>query len=135
MGDVFDEPHGLFRRDCGDGVDLDPLGEFVHHHQDVLVAARGCLEWSHRVQAPNGEGPRWWNCPQDLSRDVLLPRKELASFAPPNQVLSVHNGGGLVEARPAGFSHQVCGGCVVTAFPAVNFLQELETFRSEDALH
>jgi hypothetical protein len=29
----------------------------------VLVAARGHLEWSHRVQDPNGEGPRWWNCP------------------------------------------------------------------------
>jgi hypothetical protein len=66
-----------------------------------------------------------------LSRDVLLLGKELASFAQPNQVLSVRHGSGPVEARPVGFPHQVCRGCVVTAFPAVNFLH----FRSEDALH
>jgi hypothetical protein len=91
-------------------MDLDPLGDFVHHHQDVLVAARCRLEWSHRVKAPNGKGPRWWNCPENLSQDVLLLSKELASFAPPNQVLSISHGGRSVEARPVGFPHQVCEG-------------------------
>jgi hypothetical protein len=32
MGDVLDELRGIFRRDCGDRVDLDPLSEFVHCH-------------------------------------------------------------------------------------------------------
>jgi hypothetical protein len=83
IGDVLDELCGLFRHDYGDGVDLDPLGEFVHH-QDVLVAARGRLEWSHRVKAPYGKGSGWWNDPQNLSRDVLFLGEELATFAPPN---------------------------------------------------
>jgi hypothetical protein len=66
---------------------------------------------------------------------MLLLGEELTSFAPSNQVLSVRHGGGPVKARPVGFPHQDCGGCVVTTFPTVNFLQELETFRTEDALH
>jgi hypothetical protein len=70
-----------------------------------------------------------------LSQDVLLLSEELASFAPPNQVLSIGHGGRPVEARPVGFPHQVCEGCVVTTFSAMNFLQELKTLRSEDALH
>jgi hypothetical protein len=47
MGDVFYELRSLFRRDHSDSEDLNPLGEFIHHHQDVLVAARGHLEGSH----------------------------------------------------------------------------------------
>jgi hypothetical protein len=135
MGDVLDELCGLIPRDRSDGVDLDPLGEFVHRHQDVLVAARSRLEWSHRVKAPNGKGPGWLSCPQDLSRDMLLLGEELATLASLKQVLSVGHSGRPVKTQPVGFPHQVCGGCVVTAFPAVDFLQELKTFRSEDALH
>jgi hypothetical protein len=66
---------------------------------------------------------------------MLLLGEELATLAPPNQVLSVNQGGRPVEARPIGLSHQVCGGCMVAAFPAMDFLQELKTFRSEDAFH
>jgi hypothetical protein len=135
MGDVLDELRGLFRRDQSDGADLDPLGEFVHRHQNVIVAARSRLEWSHRIKAPNDKGPGWWNCPRELSRDVLLLCEELAAFAPPNQVLSVSHGSRPVKARPVSFPHQVCGGYVVTAFSTVDFLQEPETFRLEDALH
>jgi hypothetical protein len=65
----------------------------------------------------------------------MLLGEELAALAPPNQVLSVGHGGRLVKARSVGFPHQVCRGCVVTAFLVVDFLQELETFGSEDALH
>jgi hypothetical protein len=56
MGDVLDELRGLFRRDRSDGADLDPLGEFVHRHQDVLVAAKSHLEWSHRIKAQMAKG-------------------------------------------------------------------------------
>jgi hypothetical protein len=70
----------------------------------------------------------------ELEPDVLLLGEELAAFAPPNQVLSVSHGSRPVEARPVGFPHQVFGSYVVTAFPTVDFLQELKTFRSEDAL-
>jgi hypothetical protein len=70
-----------------------------------------------------------------LNWDVLLLGEELATLAPPNQILSVSQGSRPVEARPIGFSHKVCGGCVITAFPAMDFLQELKTFRSEDAFH
>jgi hypothetical protein len=62
-----------------------------------------------------------------LSRDVVLLGEELAALAPLNQVLSVGHGGRPVKARPVGFPHQVCEGCVVAAFPAVDFLQELKT--------
>jgi hypothetical protein len=44
MGDVLDELRGLLQRNRSDGTDLDPLGEFVHRHRDVLVAARSHLE-------------------------------------------------------------------------------------------
>jgi hypothetical protein len=66
---------------------------------------------------------------------MLLLGEELTTFTLSNQVLSVSQGGGLVETRPKGFSHQICGGCVVAAFPTMDLLQELKTFRSEDALH
>jgi hypothetical protein len=32
MGNVLDELRGLFRRDCSDGADLDPLGKYVHRN-------------------------------------------------------------------------------------------------------
>jgi hypothetical protein len=98
VNNVLNERRGLFLHDRSDGADLNTLGEFVHRHQDVLVAARSRLEWSHRVKAPNGKGPGWWNCPQDLSRDVLLLGEELAPLAPRNQVLSVGHGGRPVKA-------------------------------------
>jgi hypothetical protein len=53
---------------------------------------------------------------------VLLLGEELATLASLNQVLSVSQGGGRVEARPEGFFHQICGGCVVVAFPTMNLL-------------
>jgi hypothetical protein len=70
-----------------------------------------------------------------LGRDVLLLSEELATLASPNQVLSVSQGGWPIKTRPEGFSHQICGGCVVAAFPTMDLLQELKIFRSEDTLH
>jgi hypothetical protein len=53
---------------------------------------------------------------------MLLLGEELATLPSLNQVLSVSQGGGLVEARPEGVSHQICGGCVVAAFPTMDLL-------------
>jgi hypothetical protein len=53
---------------------------------------------------------------------MLLLGEELATLTSPNQVLSVNQGSGPVEARPEGFSHQICGGCVVDAFPTMDLL-------------
>jgi hypothetical protein len=47
VGDVLYELRGLIRRDRSNGADLNPLGEFIHRHQDVLVPARGHLEGSY----------------------------------------------------------------------------------------
>jgi hypothetical protein len=57
-----------------------------------------------------------------LGRDVLLLGEELATLTSPNQVLSVSQGGGPVLARPEGFSHQICGGCMIAAFPTMDIL-------------
>jgi hypothetical protein len=48
----------------------------------VLVAASGGSEGPYRVKAPYGKGPRWRNCPQCLSWDVLFLDEELVPFAP-----------------------------------------------------
>jgi hypothetical protein len=53
---------------------------------------------------------------------VLLFGEELATFTSPNQVLGVSLGGGPLEARREGFSHKICRGCVVAAFPTMNLL-------------
>jgi hypothetical protein len=53
---------------------------------------------------------------------MLLFGEELATLTSPNQVLSVSQGGGPVEALPIGFSLQIRGGNVVAAFPNVDFL-------------
>jgi hypothetical protein len=47
MSDLFDELGRLFRRDTRYGSDLDPLGELVHRHEDVLVATKGGSEWPY----------------------------------------------------------------------------------------
>jgi hypothetical protein len=55
---------------------------------------------------------------QDLSRQVLLFGKELASFAPLNEVFSVGHGCVLVESISVCLADQV-GGCRVAATFAV----------------
>jgi hypothetical protein len=53
---------------------------------------------------------------------VLLFSEELTPFTSLDQVLGVSQGSGPVEAQPEGFSHQICRGCVIAAFPAVDLL-------------
>jgi hypothetical protein len=57
------------------------------------------LERTHKVKAPHGGGPRWGNCVQDLSWQVLLFGKELAIFAPLDEVFGASHGHGPVETR------------------------------------
>jgi hypothetical protein len=57
-----------------------------------------------------------------LEPHVLLLGEELTPFTSPNHVLGVSQGGGLIKAQPEGFSHQVCRGYVVAAFPVVDLL-------------
>jgi hypothetical protein len=44
VGDILNEFCCLLRRNAGNGSDLDPLGEFIHHHEDVSVAAKAILK-------------------------------------------------------------------------------------------
>jgi hypothetical protein len=53
---------------------------------------------------------------------VLLLGEELATFASPNQVLSISKGGGPVETRPEGFSYQISGNCVIATLPYMDLL-------------
>jgi hypothetical protein len=52
---------------------------------------------------------------------MLLLGEELTTFTSLNQVLGFSQGGGL-ETRPEGFSHQICGGCMVAAFSTMDLL-------------
>jgi hypothetical protein len=80
----------------------------------MLVAAWSGTKRSYRVKAPYSEGPRWRNSAQGLSWQVLLFGKELASFAPLDEVFSVGDGRGPIESGLLCFSDQVCG-CRVAA--------------------
>jgi hypothetical protein len=95
-------------------LDFNPLGEFVDRNQDMSVAAWGGTKWSYSIEAPHSEGPGWRDGTQDLSWQVLLFGKELASFAPLNEFFSVGHGRGLVESRSVCFADQV-DGCRVAA--------------------
>jgi hypothetical protein len=48
--------------------------------------------------------------------------EELATFASPNKVLSISKGGGPVETRPEGFSHQISGSCVAATLSTMDLL-------------
>jgi hypothetical protein len=62
---------------------------------------------------------------QGLSWQVLMFGKELASFAPLDEVFSISNGCGPIESRSIRSNDQV-GGCrVATRLAAVNLSYEL----------
>jgi hypothetical protein len=86
----------------------------------MFVAAWGGTKRSYGVEAPHSEGPWRRDSAQDLSWQVLLFSKELASFAPLDKVFSVSYGRGPIESRSIRFTDQV-GGCrVATTLAAVN---------------
>jgi hypothetical protein len=80
----------------------------------MLVAARSGTKRSYHVETPYSEGPRWRDSAQSLSWQVLLFGKELASFAPLDEVFSVSYGRGPIESRSVCFTDQVRG-CHVAA--------------------
>jgi hypothetical protein len=62
---------------------------------------------------------------QDLSWQVLLFGKELASFAPLYEVFSVGHGRGLAESRSVCFTDQVGRRRVAATLATMNLSQEL----------
>jgi hypothetical protein len=80
----------------------------------MLVAAWSGTKRSYRVETPYSEGPRWRDSAQSLSWQVLLFGKELASFAPLDEVFSVSYDRGPIESRSLCFTEQVRG-CRVAA--------------------
>jgi hypothetical protein len=70
----------------------------------MLVAAWSDTKRSYRVETPYSEGLRWGDSAQSLSWQVLLFSKELASFAPLDEVFSVSYSRGLIESRSVCFT-------------------------------
>ena len=54
---VLDEPDGCWPVQFLDRPCFDPLGKFVHCHQQVRHAASSGFEGSHHVESPDREGP------------------------------------------------------------------------------
>jgi hypothetical protein len=86
----------------------------------MFVAARSGTKWSYHVETPHSEGPRWRNNAQDLSWQELLFGKELAFFAPFDEVFSVRYGCGPIESRSIRLTDQVRGCRVAATLAAVN---------------
>jgi hypothetical protein len=114
MLDVSDEFNCFFRRYFRNGSDFNPLGEFFYGDQDMFVVARSGSKRPYGIEAPHSEGPRRRDGAQDLSWQVLLFGKELASFASLHEVFSLSYGRGPVESRSIRFTDQI-GGCRVAA--------------------
>jgi hypothetical protein len=117
--DVFDEFNYLFRCYFRYRSDLNSLSEFVYSNQDMFVAAWSGTKWSYHVETPYSEGPRWRNSVQGLSWQVLLFGKELASFAPLDEVFSVSYGRGPIESRSLCLTYQVRGCHMVATLTTV----------------
>jgi hypothetical protein len=91
----------------------------------MFVAAWGGTKRSYSVEAPHSEGPRQRDSAQDLSWQVLLFGKELASFASLHEVFSVRYGRRPIESRSIRFTDQI-GGCrVVATLAAVNLFRSV----------
>jgi hypothetical protein len=87
----------------------------------MLVAAWSSVKRSYRVETPYSEGPRWRDNAQSLSWQVLLFGKELASFAPLDEVFSISYGCGPIGSRSVCFTDQVRG-CGMAATLTIVYL-------------
>jgi hypothetical protein len=87
----------------------------------MFVAAWSGTKRSYRVETPYSKGPRWRDSVQSLSWQVLLFGKELASFAPLDEVFCISYGRGLVESRSVCFTDHVCGCSVAATLTTVYF--------------
>jgi hypothetical protein len=110
----------FFQHDFCDRSNFNPLGEFVDGHENVPRSTWDSSEQTYGVKDPHGEGPSWGNCAEDLSWQVLLFGKELASFAPLYEVFSVRHGYGPLEARSVCFADQIGRGRVAATLSAMN---------------
>jgi hypothetical protein len=120
MLDVFDEFDYFFRCYFRNRSDFNPLGEFADGHQYMFVAAWGGTKRSYNIKTPHSEGPGRRDGAQGLGWQVLLFGKELASFAPLDEVFSVGHGRRPVKSRSVCLTKQI-GGChMVATFAAVD---------------
>jgi hypothetical protein len=87
----------------------------------MFVAAWSGTKRSYRVEIPYNEGPRRRDSAQGLSWQVLLFGKELASFAPLDEVFTVSYGRGPIEPRSVCFIDQVRGCGVAAALTTMYF--------------
>jgi hypothetical protein len=117
--DVSDEFNCLFRCYFRNRSDLNPLSEFVYSDQDMFVAAWSDMKQSYHVETPHSEGPRWRTSARGLSWHVLLFGKELASFAPLDEVFSISYDRGPIESRSIRLTDQVHGCRVAAALTTV----------------
>jgi hypothetical protein len=70
----------------------------------MFVAAWSGTKRSYRVETPYSEGLGWGYSAQSLSWQMLLFGKELASFAPLDEVFCISYGCGPVESRSVCFT-------------------------------
>jgi hypothetical protein len=87
----------------------------------MFVAAWSGTKRSYRVEIPHSDRPRCRNSAQGLSWQVLLFGKELASFAPLDEVFSISDGRGPIESRSVCFTDQICGCRVAATLTTVYF--------------
>jgi hypothetical protein len=120
MLDVSNEFYCFFRRYFRNRSDFDPFVELVYDDQDMFVAARSSAKWPYSIEAPHSEGARRRDGVHDLSWQVLLFDKELASFASLHKFFSISYGRGPVESRLIRFADQIGGCCVAATFAAVD---------------
>jgi hypothetical protein len=81
MHDVLDELDHFGCVVLDEWFVLDPLGEFVKGHKNILETTLGFLERSYLIQPPVGEWPSRWDTNKIVCWDVSLPCKHLAAIA------------------------------------------------------
>jgi hypothetical protein len=86
----------------------------------MFLDAWGGKKRSYNIKTPRSKGPRWTDGAQGLGWQVLLFGKELSSFAPLYEVLSVRYGHGLVEPGSICLADKVSGCRVAATFTAVD---------------
>jgi hypothetical protein len=85
---------------------LDPFGELVNSHKDVLKTALGFLERSYLIQPTAGEWPSGWDADDIVCWDVSLSCKYLATFTFSDEFFCVFQSSRPVESGAECFTDQ-----------------------------
>jgi hypothetical protein len=85
---------------------LDPFGELVNNHKDVLKTALGFLERSYLIQPLAGERPSGWDADEIVCWDVSLSCKHLAAFTSSDEFFYVCQSSWPVESDAECFTDQ-----------------------------